>query len=141
MPVHRFEKLANGSKGAIAQYTAFTTPVALKLFFDRGRFRPGPWHLGKWSKPLNAIACAWWLVITPALCFPAYRGKDVTPLTMNWTCLIYGGAMFLAMSWYAVDGRKWFKGPRINVDHIHGVEASDSQSPDEDIRVFGEKKE
>lgn len=29
------------SIGAIAQYTAFTTPVALKLFFDHGRFVPG----------------------------------------------------------------------------------------------------
>lgn len=74
--------------GAIAQYTAFTAPVALKLFFDRGKFRPGPWNLGRWSKPTNAVAVIWWLVITPALCFPAYRGSAVTPLTMNWTCLI-----------------------------------------------------
>jgi amino acid transporter len=102
--------------GAIAQYTAFTTPIALKLFFNKGRFRPGPWQLGKFSKPLNAIACIWWLIITPALCFPAVKGKDLTPLTMNWTCLIYGGAMFLAMSWYGISGRKWFKGPRINVE-------------------------
>jgi hypothetical protein len=69
------------------------------------------------------------LLITPALCFPAVKGKDLTPLTMNWTCLIYGGAMFLAMSWYAIDARKWFKGPRINVQHTHdGVEVPDSLS-------------
>ncbi len=37
------------SIGAIAQYTAFTTPVALKLFFDNGRFKPGK---------LSAWACA-----------------------------------------------------------------------------------
>jgi amino acid transporter len=29
------------SIGAIAQYTAFTTPIALKLFFGRGTFQPG----------------------------------------------------------------------------------------------------
>lgn len=29
------------SLGAIAQYTAFTTPTALKLFFNNGRFKPG----------------------------------------------------------------------------------------------------
>ena len=28
--------------------------------------------------------------------------------------------MFLAMSWYAISARKWFKGPRINVTHIEG---------------------
>ena len=36
--------------------------------------------------------------------------------------------MFLAMSWYAVDGRKWFKGPRINIDHI-GDDSGSGQSP------------
>ncbi|KAJ9612639.1 hypothetical protein H2200_004236 [Cladophialophora chaetospira] len=119
------------SIGAIAQYTAFTTPVALKLFFDHGRFRPGPWHLGRWSKPLGAIAFGWWLLIVPALCFPAVKGKDLNSLTMNWTCLIYGGSMFLAMSWYAIDGRKWFKGPRINVHVTHeGEEVFDGNSGD-----------
>jgi len=35
--------------------------------------------------------------------------------------------MFLAMSWYAVSGRKWFKGPRINVAIVHeGIEAPES---------------
>lgn len=29
----------------------------------------------------------------------------------------------MALLWYAVDGRKWFKGPKVNVEHvIHGVE-------------------
>jgi hypothetical protein len=37
---------------------------------------------------------------------------------MNYTCLIYGGVMFLSLVWYAIDARKWFKGPRINVDHL-----------------------
>lgn len=31
--------------------------------------------------------------------------------------------MSLALLWYAVDARKWFKGPRINAVHrIHGIE-------------------
>ena len=29
--------------------------------------------------------------------------------------------MSLAMGWYAVSARKWFRGPKINVEHlIHG---------------------
>ena len=79
----------------------------------------GPWHLGSWSCPINAVACAWWLLILPALCFPTVRGANLTPLTMNWTCLIYGGAMSLAMAYYVVSARRWFKGPRINVEHAH----------------------
>lgn len=26
--------------------------------------------------------------------------------------------MSLALLWYAVDARKWFKGPKINVEHL-----------------------
>lgn len=65
---------------------------------------------------------AWWLLIIPALCFPAVRSVDLTLLTMNWTCLIYGGAMFLALTYYAISARRWFRGPKINVRHIQGVE-------------------
>ncbi|KAI1617406.1 amino acid transporter-like protein [Exophiala viscosa] len=107
------------SLGAIAQYTAFTTPTALKLFFDKGQFKPGPWNLGRWSSFSGAVAVGWWLVIVPALCFPAVKGKDLTPLTMNWTALIYGGTMLIALIYYAVSARKWFKGPRINVEYTH----------------------
>jgi hypothetical protein len=35
---------------------------------------------------------------------------------MNWTCVIYGGPMLLVMCWWVVDARKWFKGPRINIE-------------------------
>lgn len=52
------------------------------------------------------------------LCFPATKGKDLNDLNMNYTCLIYGGVMFLALLWYAVDARHWFKGPKINVEHL-----------------------
>lgn len=30
--------------------------------------------------------------------------------------------MFLAMNYYAISARRWFKGPKINVRHIQGVE-------------------
>ncbi|KAK9318944.1 amino acid transporter [Lipomyces orientalis] len=106
------------SLGAIAQYIAFIIPVALKLFVVGDKFRPGPWNLGRWSKPVGAVAVAWVALIIPVLCFPAVKGQDLNSLTMNYTCLIYGGVMSLSLIWYAIDARKWFKGPRINVDHL-----------------------
>lgn len=54
------------------------------------------------------IACSWVVFIIPILCFPAVKGSDLTVLTMNYTCLIYGGVMFLAMVWYAVSARHWY---------------------------------
>lgn len=32
---------------------------------------------------------------------------------MNWTCVVYGGVMMIVLVWYAVDARKWFRGPKV----------------------------
>ena len=91
----------------------------------------GPWNLGRWSKPIGGIAVAYVALIIPVLCFPAVKGKDLNDLDMNYTCLIYGGVMSLALLWYAIDARKWFKGPRINVEHLIHTKVIDGQeSPD-----------
>ena len=45
---------------------------------------------------------------------------------MNWTCLVYGGPMFGIMIWWVVDARKWFKGPKVNIQHqMLGREGND----------------
>jgi hypothetical protein len=36
---------------------------------------------------------------------------------MNWTCAVYGAAMTGVMIWWILDARKWFKGPKVNVEH------------------------
>lgn len=79
------------SVGAIAAYVAFTIPIFIKTFFVGDRFRRGPWHLGKFSKPVGMMACSFIVVMMPILCFPAGRGSDVTAQLMNWTALVYGG--------------------------------------------------
>jgi hypothetical protein len=37
---------------------------------------------------------------------------------MNWTAVVYGGPMFLVTIWWFVSARKWFKGPKVNVEHM-----------------------
>ncbi|MCJ1282233.1 hypothetical protein MMC26_001556 [Xylographa opegraphella] len=129
------------SIGAIAQYVAFTLPIALKLFVVGDKFRPGPWHLGRFSKPVGIIACGYVVLMVPVLCFPAVKGADLNTLNMNYTCLIYGGVMSLALLWYAVDARKWFKGPKINVDHLIHTQGLDGQVEFNQDEVSFEKKE
>lgn len=119
------------SIGAIAQYITFSIPIGLNLFFGgNGRFKPGPWNLGRMSKPIATVAVAWTVLIVPALCFPAVKGEDLTAQTMNWTCLIYGGPMLIISIYWVVDARKWFKGPRINLEHLldRGSTLSGSES-------------
>ncbi|KAI4127141.1 MAG: hypothetical protein LQ347_004725, partial [Umbilicaria vellea] len=64
--------------------------------------------------------------------FRPARGKDLNALNMNYTCLIYGGVMSLTLLWYAVDARKWFKGPKINVEHLIHTQVIDGQETDHD---------
>ena len=59
------------SVGAIAAFVAFTIPIAIRVFVVGNRFRPGPWNLGRFSRPIGYAACAFVLVMLPILCFPA----------------------------------------------------------------------
>ena len=79
------------SVGAIAAYVAFTIPIFIKTFFVGNRFRRGPWHLGRFSKPIGMMACSFILVMMPILCFPSFKGKDLNAHLMNWTVVVYGG--------------------------------------------------
>lgn len=79
------------SVGAIAAYVAFTIPIFIRVFFVGDRFRRGPWHLGKFSKPVGAMGCAFILVMLPILCFPSVRNSDLNAQLMNWTVVVYGG--------------------------------------------------
>jgi hypothetical protein len=61
---------------------------------------------------------AYVVLVAPVLSFPSVKWKDLNDLTMNYTCLIYGGTIWLALLWYVVDARKWLKGPKINVEQL-----------------------
>ena len=112
------------SIGAIAQYVAFTIPIFIRLFFVGNRFRPGPWNLGKATLPVGSIGCAFVILMVPIMCFPAYRGADLHAEEMNWTCLVYGTPMLGSLIWWMVSARKWFKGPKVNLEHMmYGREA------------------
>ncbi|KAI1504873.1 amino acid transporter [Biscogniauxia marginata] len=136
------------SIGAIAAYVAFTTPIFIKVVFVGNRFRRGPWHLGPLSLPSGVAACAFVVLMLPILCFPSVRGENLTLEDMNWTCLVYGAPMLLVIIWFFVDAHKWFKGPKINIEHhmlhgelpgIEGVESS-SDSKASDVERGSAKK-
>ena len=69
--------LAIFSVGAIACFVAFTIPIALRVFFVGNRFRRGPWHLGKFGKPVGAAAVAFVVVMLPILCLPSKTGSNL----------------------------------------------------------------
>jgi len=112
------------SIGAIAQFIAFAIPISIRVLLVGDRFRRGPWHLGRFSKLIGSAGALFVFLMLPILCLPSSTGSDLTAQLMNWTCLVYGGPMFAITVWWVVDARKWFKGPKVNVEHsMHHREA------------------
>ncbi|KAK7542424.1 amino acid permease-domain-containing protein [Phyllosticta citribraziliensis] len=106
------------SIGGLAAFFAFTTPIFIRVFFTRGNFRPGPWNLGRLSIPIGAVASAFVALMIPILCLPATRGANLTIDGMNWTVVVWGGTMLIALGWWIISARKWFKGPKVNIQHM-----------------------
>ncbi|KAL8945970.1 MAG: hypothetical protein Q9183_007971 [Haloplaca sp. 2 TL-2023] len=105
------------SIGAVAAFVAFTIPIFIRVFLVGDRFRPGPWNLGRWSMPIGSAACAFVFLMVPILMLPSLTGGNLDATGMNWTCLVYGGPMIFILIWWVVDARKWFKGPKVNIEH------------------------
>ncbi|KAF3907422.1 hypothetical protein ABW21_db0205167 [Orbilia brochopaga] len=105
------------SVGAIAAFVSFSIPIFIRVFLVGGRFRRGPWHLGRFSRPVGFAAVSFVGVMLPVLCLPQTTGADLNAQNMNWTCLVYGGPMLVVTIWWFLDARKWFHGPKVNIEH------------------------
>ncbi|EXJ72493.1 uncharacterized protein A1O5_04998 [Cladophialophora psammophila CBS 110553] len=68
--------------------------------------KPGPFSLGKWSRPINIAALAWGAYLTTFLCFPTVMPVSAT--NMNYSCLVLGFAFVLAtVTWLAYGSRTY----------------------------------
>ena len=63
------------SIAVIGLYIAYVMPTFLRLR-QGDNFQRGPWHLGRWSKPIGIIAVAWVMIITILFMLP-----QVSPIT------------------------------------------------------------
>ncbi|CAG84469.2 DEHA2A04422p [Debaryomyces hansenii CBS767] len=104
------------SVGGISGFVSFTMPTLLKITYANKSFKRGPWHLGRWSRPIGFVSVAFVTVMIPILCFPTVRGDDLTLDQMNWTVIVYFGPMLLSLLWFVIDAHKWYKGPRPNIN-------------------------
>lgn len=65
------------SIAAVAAFVAFTIPIFIRVFLVGDRFRPGPWHLGRFSMVIGTMACAFVLLMVPILMLPSLTGSDL----------------------------------------------------------------
>ncbi|KAF2011281.1 amino acid permease [Aaosphaeria arxii CBS 175.79] len=75
----------------------------------------GPWRMPKIvGIVFNAIACGFATIILAFSCFPSTAVVDKT--TMNYSSVVTGGVIVLAMVYYVVHGRKVYLGPTIEIE-------------------------
>lgn len=103
------------SANAICCDWSYVMVIAIFLFRkEKMGIKSGPFNLGRFSKPVMAYACIWTLFVSIVFIFPNYMPVDKE--NMNYTIVILGFCFIFSGIWYAVDARKWYLGPRCNID-------------------------
>jgi amino acid permease (GABA permease) len=98
------------SIAVIGLYIAYVLPTFLRLRQGE-EFERGPWHLGRWSRPIGIIAVTWVAFITVLFMLPTTN--PVTPSSFNYTPLAVLAVLGFAGIWWLVSARNWFTGPKV----------------------------
>jgi len=98
------------SIAVIGLYIAYVMPTFLRLR-QGDDFVRGPWHLGRWSKPVGTVAVVWVGFITILFMLP--QKSPVAVDTFNYTPIAVLVVLGFAGIWWLVSAHKWFKGPKV----------------------------
>ncbi len=105
-----FAYAAVTSIATIGLYIAYVTPTFLRLR-QGANFRPGPWSLGRWSRPVGIIACIWVAFITILFVLPT--ASPITLKTFNYAIVALLVVIGYAGIYWLVSAKNWFTGPRV----------------------------
>jgi amino acid transporter len=98
------------SVAVIGLYIAYVLPTFLRLRAG-DRFERGPWHLGRWSRPIGIIAVTWVAFITVLFMLPQI--SPIEAATFNYTPVAVLAVLGFAGIWWMVSAKNWFTGPRV----------------------------
>jgi amino acid permease (GABA permease) len=111
------------SIAVIGLYIAYGLPILLRLRAGSS-FVPGPWQLGRWSRPVGIIAVSWIVFIAILFCLPqAAPGNNFT--TFNYAPVAVGVVLLFSGGWWLISAKNWFKGPKVqgSADELAKIEA------------------
>jgi len=98
---------------------SYMVPIALILHKrlrnhpDKDKLHWGPWHMGPVLGPIvNAVGLGY---IVIALFFSFFPSTvTVNPVTMNWSCLLFGATVLFSIVYYMTYGRYAYKWPVVD---------------------------
>ncbi|KAK3303907.1 amino acid/polyamine transporter I [Chaetomium strumarium] len=95
--------------GVISLTVSYAAPIAVSMLEGRSQVRGAKFSLGKFGWVANSVALAWSILAVPLFCMPAYI--PVTASSVNYAPVVFVGFIVIASLWYAVWGRKNYRGP------------------------------
>jgi amino acid permease (GABA permease) len=110
------------SIAVIGLYVAYVLPTFLRLRLGAA-FQRGPWHLGRWSRPIGIISVTWVVIITILFMLPT--ASPITWKTFNYTVIAVAAVLGFAGIWWVASARNWFTGPKVQgtVEELAAIEA------------------
>lgn len=81
--------------------------------------RKGPFNLRIFSRPVALIGVCWIIFITIIFCLPT--ANPVTSQTLNYTVVAVGIIAIFANGVWLLTARKWFVGPRREVEEVEAM--------------------
>jgi amino acid transporter len=97
----------------------YAVPIFARMVMREDDFRPGPFYLGRASRPVCLVAFLWICYTCSVFLLPTVYPIKMD--TFNYAPIALGVVLGLIMLWWLLDARKWFKGPVRNIDeHNNG---------------------
>ena len=96
------------SVNVIGLFGSYGVPIFLRL--RRGDdFVRGPWHLGRWSRPVTTIAVVW--ITLSSILFLLPQSYPITHKTFNYAPVALAVVLFIATVWWFMTARRTYRGP------------------------------
>ena len=98
------------SISVIGLYVSYVIPVFLRHTSGKETFRPGPFHLGRYSFVIGWICILWVAFICILFVLP--HAYPATLFNFNYTGPMIFLCALLFMGWFFLSARFWFVGPK-----------------------------
>lgn len=92
----------------------YAVPIFARMVMAEKRFKPGPFYLGRATRPICLVAFLWICYTCSVFLLPTLY--PIKWDTFNYAPVALGICLTLVMLWWVLDARKWFKGPVRNID-------------------------
>jgi amino acid transporter len=108
------------SIAALGLYLSFAIPIYLR-WKHGDRFQVGSWNNGSKYKWMNLVAVAEIIIVSlylmmPSVAFGNPFNEDFSWKFVNYSPIVLIGSLVVLAVWWQVSARKWFTGPKHNID-------------------------